>query len=384
MRLQTLKTSDLAPIMRMVLSMAKVHIIEMLEKLYDPNKSIIECVRVDSVSGLRLREVSDPRYRLKKVVPVKRTPYFAPKFPQVGDLPPWEQLDDLHFDGKEHMRINGERVTREEGEKKLQSLIGQSFIMKGDGGLQKSEISGWLLIEYIKRGMTVKYLTTSHKALDSFRKKLKEAEEALKCLDVLCGYFHAQKQIGKDAVPDVIFLDEGSQISPGYYRKIHRMKERGSILVGGADFNQTPSVNGDNEIEELHDKSGVNRAFYDMPSRRFFRDLFDNKVMEKKWYEGICRNDKATQQMIEWVKANKRLDPIFKEKRFAKDPSYNVNMSFLRETKKMLNDKYYKEMEKVGLIGMSLTGIENKAGIINGRRYKRSEEHTSELQSRCD
>jgi hypothetical protein len=369
LRLETLKTSDNAPIMRMIHAMAKTHLINMLEAVYDPERSIIESVRTDSISGLHLRSVPDPRYRLKEGVPVEPKPYIPVELPVIESLPPWIQLDDLHFDQKEYMRVNGVRVSLEEGTLKLQSLIGKSFFMTGPGGNQKSEVTAWLIQEYFRQGKKFEYLTTSKKALDPMRKKLKDAPELLDHLTVLSSYFHPQKQIGDNSVPDVLFVDECSQCG-AYWRKIHKMKERGAILVLIGDYDQIPPVSGDDEIEELHDRTGLNTAFYDMPSRRFFRDLCDNQMMEKKWYDGICRNDDKLKEAIDWTRENKTLHPMFNDPKFAINSSFNVNMSYLRKTKQDLNDKYLEEMQQKGLIGMSLTGIDNKGKIVNGRRYK--------------
>lgn len=358
-----LKLCDSAPVMRSIHAMGKLILLNMLEDVYIPGVSVLETVRVDCISGWNLRDVDDPFYHKGKSVkaldvePMKRF-----DIPLILPLEPFENLPDIHFDN-DGMRIDGKYVSKEEGLQVLDSLMGKSLLLHGDGGNQKTVIVRYIYKWAKENKKSIVVLTTSHKASTVIKRDLPKEER--ENVMVLASYFHKN---ATRKYPDIIVVDEGSQVGTYFYRRLYHAKLKGTTLIFSGDFCQTGMVNCPDE-EEV---DGVVSVHYDLYNNRFFRQLVDNQIMEKKFYPSASRNCPQTQEVLQYIKKHGYLPPIFKEDRFRCKDSFDYNMSFLRKTKETINKKFEAdyELKHHWKVGTKVTGIENvDDGVCNGQKY---------------
>lgn len=359
----TLLLNDHAPIMRYIHCWGKQLVYQMIEDVFIPGVSKIGTVRTDGVSGINLRSLNHPFYhRNKGVCELAPTRHIDSLLPEFKPKQEWNMLPDIHFDG-DQMRVDGKLVSMEQGLEVLKSLEGKSMLLHGDGGLQKTVLMKWFAKHAREQGKTIKMLTLSARACSILKKGVsKEDQEDIM---VLASFFHPQ--VRQRHCPDIIFVDEISQVSTRFYRLLYRMKQRGAIIILSGDFCQTGMVNA--ESGAMEDLTQVNR-FFDLPNRRFLRELVDYNRMEKQFYPTCSRNCPELNKVVQYVKKNRRLPPRLKHLM----PNYDleVNMSFYRNTKQSVNNYWLKKKSIKGKnypAGTPVTGIENHKDIMNGARY---------------
>lgn len=366
---RTLKLVDHAPIMRCVHSTAKILMCTMLEAAFEPGVSILGTIRTDGFDGWNLRYHKSINWHLgKDITPIKANepkPKRLP-FPAIQYNARWNKLDDFHFDGSDQMRVNGVLCPKSEGELQLEQCTSKSMLIHGDGGCQKTVILVWLILKAIERGQKIVVLTLSNRARACILKKLGNVSKEVKeMVQVLASFFH--EEVPFRQCPDIIFVDECSQISMYFYRKLRRMKERGAKLILSGDFLQTGMVN----VEDTEAKDSSTQRYYDMFNRTYFKDLVDNNLMQKSYYPTCARNDKLLYSIIKESQKRNRLLIRFPES----DIDHEVHLVFTRKKKKEINDYW---MKKLGMKhkfdykpGMRVAGITNckKDGILNGVRY---------------
>lgn len=348
-------THDCAPILRQVYCRAKRIMIRCIKQMFIPGKSIIRTVRTDGISGWNLGEAVE-KMRVKSVQNLRKTVRARPVPKFVPYMKSWNKLIDVHYEN-DYMRLDGRMVDKTEGEAYLKTLLGKSMYISGDGGLQKSVILTRLFQLYKDRKMSV--MTTSsvmatsltHRNCSLLRKSVdKESRGSIMVLKRMFDITYMRKR------PDVLFVDEFSQIGIEWYRYFQSWKEQGTVIVMVGDLYQTT------QISDLP-------RFFDLYNRRFFRELCDYNIMKKKYIATCSRNDPKLMEVIEHLKETGLLHPMLKNCKPVDYMNVEVSITNTQKTKKMVNDYWSQKLGEWGA-GRRVTGCRNEFGIFNGMNYK--------------
>lgn len=346
----TRDTQDNAPIMRQVYGKAKLMVLQMISDISTPD-TVIRTIRTDGVSGINFYRVPNPRYTYGKGVCefTKEITTIRPKPPIPRTIQEFTSIPDIHCEN-DYMRINGEKVTKEQGLQVLHSLAGKSYYMGGYGGTQKSTIAKMLVTQVYGVGEVV-VVSLAHRSASQWKQEL-GAEYSSK-IDVCAGYLKNKKRY-----PKALIVEECSQIGIQWYRTIQDMKDHGVAVIMCGDFNQTPQVNDENH-------------YFDMLNKRFFRELVDNNMMMKRYIPTCCRNDPRIVNLLDTMIEAGNVKDEYIEILAPMNDETPINITSLNTTKDRINKEW---ADKLGPWneGRYVSCIQNdkKAGVFNGLRYK--------------
>jgi len=348
-----MKITDYAPIMRYIHAKGKQIVLQMIDRLYDPLTSTIQSVRTDSVTGWNLRPIDSLKFSKKEETKVmtRVSQYKRMRISTVLEAMDWKEVPDVHFKGETEGYINGELVSRGDVEELIQSFYdsGECLFLEGGAGNQKSTTFEEL-IRCAQRSEEKYYVLSSAYNAVSLLQKNVAIEENSK---VLASFFH-ENQAERRALPDVLFVEEISLVSPSFYRNLCRLKEQGVRLIIAGEFIQTPSINTSCEFTLNGENSG---RFYDMENKEYFKRLCDHNIMRKKFIEGVCRGTKELNDKVTEFKETGRLPsslPISTEKERA--------VCFLKSTKRKYNERFVDNYRMIrGIKNVHEKGIFNSA-----------------------